>query len=620
MVYSPKERQNIMTWELLINQEPVKLFYFSKILKVSEATISNDLDKVGKWFRGYSILLVRRQGTGVYIEGKERDIRKATINFIYENMDENQLVEILRDKKLKEDERYISLDEKSRSRLLNLMDKGTIIKLEDMLFNLEHFWGVKLTDDAYIGLLVHMALAVERIKKGERIVMEQGFLAKLKQCQEYKVAERIAENLSDVFEIDIPEDEIGYITMHIKGARSLKGNYNRRVGSIGNFEIVRLSKKMIKIAERESGCSFKNDDNLLIGLVNHLGPVISRLNMNMDIRNPLLQEIKDNYPELMDISRKSVKVVEDYIGIEMPESEIAYIAMHIGAAIEKYDGRTQRILRAAVACPSGIGASVLLASLIEREYENIQVVDVISAIHIDEKALIEKGIDIIVSTVPIKDTNIPVIVVSPLLSSEDKSKLQTFISNSKGEKVNIVPKNENIDELMNNWLIQKYHLEGAADILNSLFVMDIEGIEGVEDLINIAAKTIGKDESEKAYIYEALNKREELGSTILPGQQLMVLHARVPNMNRLHFGVLRFLNAYSHINGSGKCEQVNVVLVMLAPDACHRSYVEPISHISKTLVEDSEGQHFLKVLREGNSNMIKIEIANLLDRFIKSNA
>ncbi len=67
-------------------------------------------------------------------------------------------------------------------------------------------------------------------------------------------------------------------------------------------------------------------------------------------------------------------------------------------------------------------------------------------------------------------------------------------------------------------------------------------------------------------------------------------------------------------------EQVNVVLVMLAPDACHRSYVEPISHISKTLVEDSEGQHFLKVLREGNSNMIKIEIANLLDRFIKSNA
>lgn len=616
MVYSPKERQNIITWELLINQEPVKLFYFSKLLRVSEATISNDLDKVGKWFRSYSILLVRRQGIGVYIEGKERDIRRATINFIYENMNENQLIEILRDKKSKEDERYVSLDEKSRSRLLNLMDKDVIIKLEDILFNLEHFWGVKLTDDAYIGLLVHMALAIERIKKGEKIIMEKEFLMKLKQCQEYKIADKLAQNLSDEFEVDIPEDEIGYITMHIRGTRNLKGNYDRRVGNIDNFELVRLSKKMIKIAEEESGYCFKEYDRLLVGLVNHLGPVISRLNMNMDIRNPLLKEIKDNYPELMEISKKSVRVLEDRLGMEMPESEIAYIAMHIGAAIEKSDVKAQRILRAVVACPTGIGASVLLASLIEREYKNIQVVDVISAIHIDEKSLIEKGIDIIVSTIPIEDTNMPVIVVNPLLSAEDKSKLQTFISNFKGEKINIVPKNENVDELMNNWLIQKYRLEGAADILNNFFVMDIEGIEGTEDLINIAVKTIGRDECERVYIYEALNKREKLGSTILPRQQLMVLHARVPHINSLHFGVLRLLNAYSCISDREEYEKVNLVLVMLAPDACHRSYIEPISHISKTLVEDS---HFLKVLREQNDTMMRIEIGNLLDRFIKSN-
>ena len=39
-IYSPLERKNIIISELLQNQEPVKLYNFTKILKVTEATIS----------------------------------------------------------------------------------------------------------------------------------------------------------------------------------------------------------------------------------------------------------------------------------------------------------------------------------------------------------------------------------------------------------------------------------------------------------------------------------------------------------------------------------------------------------------------------------------------------
>lgn len=37
--------------------------------------------------------------------------------------------------------------------------------------------------------------------------------------QEYQIAAKLIERLSEAFSIDIPEDEIGYITMHLMGAK-----------------------------------------------------------------------------------------------------------------------------------------------------------------------------------------------------------------------------------------------------------------------------------------------------------------------------------------------------------------------------------------------------------------
>ena len=44
--FTPEERQSLIISELLERKEPTKLFYFSSLFKVSEGTISHDLDKV----------------------------------------------------------------------------------------------------------------------------------------------------------------------------------------------------------------------------------------------------------------------------------------------------------------------------------------------------------------------------------------------------------------------------------------------------------------------------------------------------------------------------------------------------------------------------------------------
>lgn len=49
--YSPAERQNIVLSHLLKSQEPIKLLTLAKLLNVTEATISNDLDKLETWIK-----------------------------------------------------------------------------------------------------------------------------------------------------------------------------------------------------------------------------------------------------------------------------------------------------------------------------------------------------------------------------------------------------------------------------------------------------------------------------------------------------------------------------------------------------------------------------------------
>lgn len=93
--YSPVERQNIVLSHLLKSQEPIKLLTLAKLLNVTEATISNDLDKLETWIKKMNMNLVRKPGLGIYLEGLEKDIRKAIISHIYKNLHEKNILNVL---------------------------------------------------------------------------------------------------------------------------------------------------------------------------------------------------------------------------------------------------------------------------------------------------------------------------------------------------------------------------------------------------------------------------------------------------------------------------------------------------------------------------------------------
>ena len=94
--YSKEERKRKILSELLIAKEPLKLFYFTNQLKVSEGTLSNDLDGIEDWLKAFDIKLIRRQGVGIYLEGNEKNYRKVLSDILYRTLEEKELIKLLK--------------------------------------------------------------------------------------------------------------------------------------------------------------------------------------------------------------------------------------------------------------------------------------------------------------------------------------------------------------------------------------------------------------------------------------------------------------------------------------------------------------------------------------------
>ena len=66
-----------------------------------------------------------------------------------------------------------------------------------------------------------------------------------------------------------------------------------------------------------------------------LKPAINRFRYGMNLRNPMLDSIKANYPVAFEAGVIAGMVLKEEMGLEIHENEIGYLALHIGAAMER---------------------------------------------------------------------------------------------------------------------------------------------------------------------------------------------------------------------------------------------------------------------------------------------
>lgn len=92
-------------------------------------------------------------------------------------------------------------------------------------------------------------------------------------------------------------------------------------------ELFNTTKKIIKLAEKE--LLVKLSDYVYLSLSDHLNYAYKRLDIGVENKNPLLNEIRLVYPKEFKVATMSLEIIENENGRSLPIEEAGFIALHL---------------------------------------------------------------------------------------------------------------------------------------------------------------------------------------------------------------------------------------------------------------------------------------------------
>jgi mannitol operon transcriptional antiterminator len=610
--YTPDERQTIILCELLETNGPVKLLGLANDLNVTIATVSADLTKLEERLQHFGLSLIRKRGYGVEIEGDEGAKRSAMSYLISEYLDESEILSLARENIQKRSTQQINT---ISERLLGLVEKQKLLIVEKIVDSIVQELPFAMADSAYIGLVVHLALAVERIQKGEGITINRAYLENQQETKEYKFAEKIVVELENVFKINIPQAEVAYITMHLKGAKLRHDNEYLIEDS--SFQVAIKARNLIELVERQVGMDLSRNRSLFEGLVMHLKPAVYRIKEKMGISNPLLDKIKRDYIELFSIVKQAVDQV--FHEIYVPDEEIGYLVMHFGAVV--LGNKELENFKTLVICSSGIGTSKMLVTRLKKEFPELKQVQNVSVMEF--KKMKTTDYQLIISTIPIPDYHLEYILVSPILNKEEIETIRSFINeqiivNGSEENLSIALSKRNTKKNANKLIEEMDRIQEYAHtisfVLKGFDVSDVSDMLTTEEILNKACRDLFEKETVNNIesVIEAINEREKLGGMGIPGTEMALFHTRSSHILKPSFTIYVTQDSIE-VTGMDQIKmEMKYLILLLSPESASERVLEVLSYLSTLLIENGES---ISVFQSHDKGKIGTLLTARLDQF-----
>lgn len=605
--YSPEERQEGITYDLLLSKEPIKQFVFSKKYGVTEATVSFDLDKVSDRLSKGGVTLVRSPGIGIFVEGTEQQRRTLLSRLLHKDITFEEWLEIFHGKKEVEALQG-KLGVVIRNRLLKIVQTDKILDVERVVHQvLEKQPDIELTDRNYVNLIVHLILALERTQSGEVIEEPQIIQDKVVDTEMYALAEQIVLELEKEISVTVPKIEVSYIYLHLAGARLAKGKKVMNDGS-EEFTWIELTQSFIRAVEHYLEESFAGDELLSEGLVSHFAPTFNRLKHGLQIHNPMLEKIQERYPDIFTACQRACELLSEKTGFTIPDDEVGYLAMHIGAALIRKKNLLKKEFKAIVVCASGLGTSTYLASRIRTEMPNIHVEAVISLKQLDGLLKEQESVDIVISTVNLSNVhNENIVIVSPFLKEEDIARIQ--ISLAQVDERKLSQKMEEVPNLLSSSLMSlaKYG-EGIMQILRNLQIYDY--VKAAPPVLSNILNQMRDVEVIKDLetVLNDLEKRERQGGFVLG--DLAMIHAKTEGVNQLLVVIFRMETTVPWKMDDEEEQPIKTVILLAAPKHAPKEHIEMISEISAMFVDET----FVNDLTSAESDVVIHSIEDVLSK------
>lgn len=595
-------RQSSLLKELLFSREPIKTAYFCHKYGISEKTLSIDLNKIADQLGHFHLDLIRKPGLGVYVSGSEIAIRRAYSNRIRKEMTEAHISQALHRKELPESCQHVPF-----------LDSNLLLSISEILSSVENELRLYFPDQDYISFLLYLTISLQRIEDGHPVEELPNNFEDIYLEPEYAVAEYLADVIKKQLGISLSSIEICCLSIALTGAH-IWPNEKNDFTETSQINFYQLILDIVSSVSEELHVDLLRDKNLTSDLTNHLKPMIGRLRAGIPIENPLLSIMKEEYTDIFEACCTAKRYLAAELGIHtIPDSEIGFLTMHFGAALERMNLLKKRI-KAVVVCPSGIGTSRLLAATLKKEYPDLQLLGIQSILELDPVTLSNKGADLIISTVPLT-IDYPFVQVSPILNKQDILLLNARLDQLTNLKTTAPKLNLDTSREL-SWTNINYLHKLATEMrytLEHIFIGRAPVLHNRSEVISYAASVFAENEEMEQHLLRVIMNRESLGDTYVKSFHTLLLHGKT---DVTEHGLFGYISLKPPVYDRGR--MILGAIVSFIPESdSDPVYARIISEIIGSLMEHSQ---LLNALHECDRETFLYLIDQIMLEFYRNEA
>ena len=517
---TPAERLAYLLLRLVSAQEAVSIYDLAEELYISESTLLNDAKKLKKQCQEES-LEIRQTKETLQLLGTERAKRQLIHATLLSELD-NSFVDIT---KLQESFTDFDLD--------------YIKEIVAEVFSNDDFF---TNDYALTNIVIHLAIAVDRMKSNFQFPESELQSPHSIHPAVLEIARKIATSVGDRYGIQFPEEEVRDLALLIS-ANGTSVNFTQispeELEQVADGRCLDL---VTKILDEVNELYFidSSEPEFLIRFTLHIKNMLYRMDHGYSSRNPMTETLKRECPLIYDCAVQVSHVIQKEVQHTISEDEIAYIAFHLGYALEVQKQCTTKV-KCTILVPHYYNMNIQVLDKLQKNFaDDLEIQNILT----DEKELQYVETELILSAVKLNQlVTTPYVVINPFFTLEDRQQVSAKIFDIKEKKRR--------DQFSRNFL-------SIVDERHFLYTTESQKWE---DLLSQLCSQLNEDGVVDEVFFSQVMEREQLSSTAFGSVAIphsLTMNAKrtgisiVVNPNGIQWGsstvTLVFLIAISHRN------------------------------------------------------------------------
>lgn len=302
--YASEQNIQYLILKKILNHDFYNFYELADELFISESNLQRYIKRVNEIIqkRNSSIKICRQQNQ-LYLNGTETEKRQITTYFLMNELNQYNF---------------------NLSMYQSLFLRIDILELQKIITEFNNSHHLNLRDVEIISLVIHVALMLERVIRGNEIINEVDFVN-----DEYNhLSIQFANILQIRYEIKLNKSEIKYLSLLLAGkVPSIEENDINEVKQFIQQLIIEINESFDVDLQQDS----KFADNFLI----HLIGLKRRITNHTFLNNPLIKELQKNFPVIYDMSVFIALKIQEFFSTQLYEDEIGCITLHLMGAIER---------------------------------------------------------------------------------------------------------------------------------------------------------------------------------------------------------------------------------------------------------------------------------------------